>query len=236
MNVNWLFHPCRRHAADLSLLAAGALAEANRAPLAEHLEQCSACRARLAELKSLAGRLTQDGESLPQIEPPPSLRRRWMTEVREATPATNQTEMPSLPIWLTGRRLAWGGIATMWMLILFFRFSGPDAPRPAVMAAPPTSLRQILLALRAGPSELAFSAPAETRPKTNHPFLMRCRRAVNGRKIIQPETEASHEQRFPETLHRTNTHQTRHGSGDRNALLARNNHFRRGPQNGSSST
>jgi hypothetical protein len=164
MNVNWLLHPCRRHAADLSLLAAGALTEADRVPLAEHLEQCPACRARLAELKNLAGRLTQDGQDLPQVEPPPSLRRRWMTEVRKATPATNQIETPSWPVWLTGQRLAWGGIAAMWTLILFFRFSAPDATRPQVMATPPTSLRQILLALRPDLGEPSFSAPAESRP------------------------------------------------------------------------
>jgi anti-sigma factor RsiW len=192
MNVKWLFHPCRRHAADLSLLAAGALADAERAGLERHLEQCPGCRARLVELKNLAGRLTQDGQDLPQVEPPSSLRRRWMTEVRQAEQALPQTEAsifplnlgalasrrrvasvrfphaggtPALP-GLTGRRLAWGGIAAMWTLILFFRFSAPDAPRPQVMATPPTSLRQILLALRTDLSEPSFSVPAEPRPPT----------------------------------------------------------------------
>jgi anti-sigma factor RsiW len=169
MNVKWLFNPCRRYAADLSLLAAGALAEADRAGLQRHLVQCPACRARLAELKTLAGRLTQDGQELPQVEPPPSLRGRWMTEVRLSTHPSPEPATPSQPAWFTGRRLAWGGIGAMWALILFFRFSAPDAPRPQVMATPPTSLRQILLALRTEPREPLFSAPAEPRPQSQPP-------------------------------------------------------------------
>jgi hypothetical protein len=164
MNVKWLFHPSRRYAADLSLLAVGALPEADRARLERHLDQCPACRARLAELQTLSDRLAQDGRDLPSIEPPLSLRRRWMTEVRQTMPSSSQPVVLWIPIWLTGRRLAWGGIAAIWMLSLFFRFSAPDVSRPAIAAAPPPSLRQILLVFRSEPRMTSYPIPTETRP------------------------------------------------------------------------
>ncbi len=163
--MNWLFNnPCRRLAADLSLLAAGVLDDAEGSRVREHLEKCPACRARFAALNRLAGQLAADGQNLPPIEPPVSLRRRWMTAVNHDARTRKQPESLTLPAWLSGRHLGWGGVAAMWMLILFFRFSAPDAPRPAVVTAPPTSLRQILLALRTDLGEPSFSVPAEPRP------------------------------------------------------------------------
>jgi len=178
MNVNWLFNPCRRHAVDLGLLAAGALARPDGDRLAKHLERCPGCRARLAQLRTLARELTQDGRNLPSVEPSPSLRRRWMAEIHRIAPATGERRSedrsragdwgaPALP-WLTGRRLAWSGIAAMWALILFFRFSAPDAPRPMAAAIPPPTLRQLLLAFRTETHELSAPTPAAA-PPDNQP-------------------------------------------------------------------
>jgi anti-sigma factor RsiW len=162
--MKWPFHSCRRYAADLSLMAADVLAEETRAKLMEHLKRCPACRTRLAKLKILSDQLSSDGLNLPQIEPPPTLRRRWMSEVRKPTQTTGQHETRPLPAWFSGQRLAWGAITAMWMLTLFFRFSAPTAPRPAVITTALPSLRQLLLALKTEPPFNELTAPQNKSP------------------------------------------------------------------------
>ena len=170
MNVNWPFKRCRRRAADLSLLAAGALAGTEHPEWIRHLDRCPECRARLAELKRLASRLDRAGRDLPAAEPPPSLRWRWQREIRSLAPA-GQAPPAATPVpWFSGRRWAWGGIAAIWMLALFFRFSGPDAARPALLASPPLSLRQALLAFQTELREPSISGPADTPPEARPPL------------------------------------------------------------------
>jgi anti-sigma factor RsiW len=149
MNVNWLFNKCRRYEASLSLLAAGALDASEREALETHLTGCPACRTKLAQLQHLTRSLTEAGRRFAEIEAPLSLRRRWMTEVRGSARARHSVPMPIIPAWLSGRRLAWGSLAATWMLVLLFRVSAPDLTKPAVLtSAPPTSWREVLLALQ----------------------------------------------------------------------------------------
>lgn len=147
--MNWLFNTCRRHETNLSLLAAGALAESDQAELRAHLAQCPVCQAKLAEMQALARSLTEAGQHLPEIEAPISLRRRWMTAVRESAREDAAVHAPLRPGWWSSQRVAWSGLAAIWALVLFFRFSAPDAPKPVQLAAaPPVSLREVLLALK----------------------------------------------------------------------------------------
>jgi anti-sigma factor RsiW len=125
--MKWLFNKCRRYEAGVSLLAAGALPEEERTGVVAHLAGCAACRARLVELQSLAYGLTRLGESLPQVEPPASLQRRWMKQVREsAKPETVHPTCGEIFGWLSGRRAAWGSLAAVWGLILFFNVTAPE--------------------------------------------------------------------------------------------------------------
>jgi len=160
MNVNWLFNKCGCYEASLSLLAAGALEEAGRAAVEAHLRECAACRTKLAELQNLAHSLTAAGRLLPEVEAPVSLRRRWMTGVRESARQGREPLLPLLPIWLSGRRLAWGSLAAMWALVLFFRVSAPDAPKSASVTVSPPSLREVLLALKVDDRETRRRADA----------------------------------------------------------------------------
>ncbi len=147
--MKWLFNRCRRYEAGLSLLAAGALPDDGRADVEMHVVSCPACRMKLAELQMLARGLAEAGRRLPEDEAPVSLRRRWMTAVRES--ASEQEDVLKLftPAWLSRRRLACGTLAVMWALVLFFRFSVPDAPKPAALAsAPSVSLRELIVALK----------------------------------------------------------------------------------------
>jgi len=160
MNVNWLFNKCRRYETSLSLLAAGALDASGRAALETHLAGCPACRTKLAQLQHLTRGLSEAGRRFAEIEAPVSLRRRWMTEVRGSARARDSVPMPLILAWLSGQRLAWGSLAAMWMLVLFFHVSAPDGPTPASVAVPPPSLRQVLLALKVNDDKAAQRADA----------------------------------------------------------------------------
>ena len=145
--MKWLFNKCRRLEADLSLLAAGALAETERADVEAHLAECAACRAKLVELRKLTRSLESLGNRLPQAEPTIALRRRWQTAVRQSARPATQPSWAWLSFWFSGRRTAWSGLAAIWLLVLLLRLSAPDAPKPGVVAITPISLRKVLLAL-----------------------------------------------------------------------------------------
>jgi anti-sigma factor RsiW len=145
--MKWLFNKCRRLEADLSLLAAGALAETERADVEAHLAECAACRAKLVELRKLTRNLESLGNRLPQVDPTIALRRRWQTAVRQSARHATQPSWAWLSFWFSGRRAAWSGLAAIWVLVLFLRLSAPDAPKPGVVATAPISLRKVLLAL-----------------------------------------------------------------------------------------
>ncbi len=154
MNVTWFWNNCSRHAQRLSLLAAGMLPEAERAILQNHLHQCSGCQARLKQAQDVAAHLRTAGETIPRLEPPLSLQRRWRNAVlREAnashapSPLHTEQALDRLAGWLTGGRLAWGAVCACWLLVAFFRASAPDASRPAVVAAS-VSWQEIRMALR----------------------------------------------------------------------------------------
>jgi hypothetical protein len=189
-SVKWLFNRCRHHEANLSLLAAGELPEAERARVMAHFTGCDTCRAKFAELQNLAHSLTGAGERLPEVEAPVSLRRRWMSAVRESVAVSDGalgTRRPTGSFvlgWLSGRRVAYGSLAAMWVLVLFFRFSAPGAFKPTSLAsAPPVSLREVLLALKVERASPLSSAEASksSHPKQNTPdALPRSQRSHDG--------------------------------------------------------
>jgi anti-sigma factor RsiW len=180
MNMKWLWNKCRRHEESISLLAADILVEEERIGVQAHLAECPACQAKFAELVALAGRFTGLGENLPQVVPSASLRRRWTAAVRESARGDQPRESSIVLAWFSGRRVAWGSLAAMWALVLFFRFAPPDAPRPASVAAAPASLREVLAALQVDRREGPFRADASNlAPKKQPPPtvpLPRCQR------------------------------------------------------------
>ncbi len=175
--MKWLFNKCGRYAVDLSLLAAGALAETERTALEVHLAECVTCRAKLAELRNLTRGLAEAGQRLPEVEAPAALRRRWMMAVRGSDAVSDGAPGTARPDtwfsgWWSGRRLAWGSLTAMWALVLFFRCSAPDASKPASLAsAPPVSLREVLLALKVEHLSPLLRADAgkPSRPKLTAP-------------------------------------------------------------------
>jgi predicted anti-sigma-YlaC factor YlaD len=55
MNMIWRLNSCREQRKNISLLANGALPEAEQASAREHLEQCAECRQRFEEIASVSG-------------------------------------------------------------------------------------------------------------------------------------------------------------------------------------
>lgn len=153
MDVRRFFNQCRRYKANLGLLAADALPKAERDRVEAHCEKCPSCQARLVEMRRLAAGLARDGENLPEGEPSASLRRRWMTEVRDSGRAQKGAASPPLPVWLSGRGLAWSSLAALWAMILFFQISAPRTAMPTTAASSPPSIREVLLALKTEPRE-----------------------------------------------------------------------------------
>jgi anti-sigma factor RsiW len=156
--MKWPFTKCRRFETGMSLLAADALTKEERAEVEAHLADCAACRTKLAELRKLTGELGRLGKRLPQVEPTVALRRGWQTVVRQLARPETQSASTSLFVRLSGRRAAWGSLAAIWVLVLFFRLSAPDAPRPAVVATAPVSLREVWLALKVENRESKYRA------------------------------------------------------------------------------
>lgn len=166
--MKWSWNRCRRYEEDLSLLATDVLAAQERDGVEAHLDECPACQARFAELRAVAGYGGQLRSALPQVEPSAALRRRWMTAVRGSVHPQREITAAPIAAWRSGRRVAWGSLAAMWALVLFFRFSAPDAPRPVSLAAAPPSLRQVLLVLKVEQRESSIRASADD-PTKNQP-------------------------------------------------------------------
>jgi anti-sigma factor RsiW len=159
--MKWLSNKCRRYEKNISLLATGDLAQQERAVVEAHLAGCPACRTEFEKLRVLSGHFTKLGTDLPDVEPSPSLRRRWMVAVTESSGPRTESIAIVPPTWLSGQRAAWGSLAAVWALVLFFRLSAPEAPKPAV-ATVPISLREVLLALKTDPHRIPFDFGCET--------------------------------------------------------------------------
>jgi len=85
---------------DLAAYALGALAE-GEAELRDHLESCEECRQQLRWLQPAVELLPR---SVPQLRPPPRLRRRLMSTVRAESRAARRERVP------TRRRRDWSAL------------------------------------------------------------------------------------------------------------------------------
>ena len=126
------FDPCRRHRQNISLLAAGALPETEKAEVEVHLAACADCRKRFEEIKAVTVPLTNWAENVPQFQPSQSARTRWSKAilaadgpepVRRLTPAMAFREWWRDVIWT--RRRIWAGLAAVWVIILAGNLSLP---------------------------------------------------------------------------------------------------------------
>lgn len=162
MNVTGLWRGCWRHRKAVSLLAAERLSATEAAAVTAHVERCSRCRRRCIDLRELA-KLGEDlARTLPELEPPISLTRRWERAILEPS------EDPDPVVGRPSRDfpLAWGALVGLWAMILFFRWSAPGVVKPEVATAP-VSWGEVRMALGAGAREAlpaVVPAPARETP------------------------------------------------------------------------
>jgi anti-sigma factor RsiW len=113
---------CRRRK-EASLLAAGALGEAEKIELEQHMAACQECRSYYAEIMALTAPMAGWEKSFSTIEATPAARTRWAQAVRTAD---RQPKPPLLEntwrfVWhelIRPSRYAWTGMAALWVMML----------------------------------------------------------------------------------------------------------------------
>jgi len=179
MNVNWPLRSCRRWRRDLALLASGVLPEEERNRVQAHLTGCAECQRYGEELDRVAVNVQSLRQSSPGLEPSAALRARWTRAVR-AEPQTDplSTAVGALlaGIRAFAKRPVWAGLAGVWLLILFFRFTSPAVGEPPI-AGPTPAPRELYLALRNPdwPRVGAAEEPANPKAKESRPKLLKPR-------------------------------------------------------------
>lgn len=151
---------CRECREAIFLDAVGPLPAEPRLALEKHLAGCVACRAYAIELRATTGGLRHLG-ALP-LKPSPGFRQRWTRAVESASQPAPLVRL--LAGWLDWSRLMWprnrrilSALAPLWVLIVVFRLTSPDAGRPARIT-PARSPLEIARALKAMDNTLTASA------------------------------------------------------------------------------
>ncbi|MBI5384500.1 MAG: zf-HC2 domain-containing protein [Verrucomicrobia bacterium] len=175
------FNLCRRQRERLSLLASGALPDAERATTEAHLAACAECRRYFEEVRAVSRGLQSWRDTAPPVEPRPAWHAEWVRAIQPGHEPMKPRAETSLPWWqalFAGRRAALGGLGATWLLILFFRATAPEVAQPASQALLPAP-RAVLMALKArdpwseqrvpAPESDDESAPAQRPPKSPPP-------------------------------------------------------------------
>jgi len=123
---------CRWHRRTLSLLALGALSGKEGSPARAHLACCPVCRKRFAEWQTVADLGRQLGAGLKSGGTTVGRQRSWERRFREE----GRGPIRGVVRGSWPPRLAWGGLASAWLLIGLLRWSAPgvstshDGPGP----------------------------------------------------------------------------------------------------------
>jgi hypothetical protein len=149
--MKWMWNHCRRRQ-DISLMAAGALAQEEKIELERHLAACEKCRTYYGEIKTLTAPWAGWEKNLSAVEATPAARIRWAKAVQEAArvsaPNLNPNPNPNpqrlrlrlgaglrsgLGIWrvvwgelIWPSRYAWSGMAALWVAMLVINGSLSD--------------------------------------------------------------------------------------------------------------
>jgi hypothetical protein len=149
--MKWFLNPCRRHRANLCLLASGALAEPEMNEVRAHLAECADCRKYHDEIISLAKPLAAWEANFAHVIPTRDAQTRWTKEIQEAANTKSIRRPEPLNVffncWLElvwPCRRIWTGLAAIWILIFIFNFSQRDPSELMARKTPPPSPEMIL--------------------------------------------------------------------------------------------
>jgi hypothetical protein len=195
MNMKWFWDPCRRHRADLCLLAGNALSEPETNKHTLHLANCADCRKYHDEIISVAKPLAGWETNFAHIEPTPDTQIRWANAIQVATGGNRRKQpVPELTFAATlGNairlsflelvwpcRRIWAGLAAVWVLILAVNVSMHDRSQAAMAKTAPSAemimtwrQQERLLTELIGPSETRAAAPPKPfspRPSSERRF------------------------------------------------------------------
>lgn len=126
---------CERWQEPISLLAAGCLPAEEESGVRQHLANCAACEARLAELATVCTSLRRSRPSA--AIPIAAICERWNDAGEGVTPRRSVRRIPSLGFWLSGALAASLLIAAVWLTQRQPGNSlpGPQEPRVATGGA-----------------------------------------------------------------------------------------------------
>ena len=127
MNMRWRLNSCRGQREDVSLLASGALPEAEQVPLREHLAHCVQCRQYYEEMVRLSGEFQQWASTESLVEAGAAFRARWRRSIEAADSTTRTSLLPDLiprwSEWLWPSPVAWCTLAAVWVCLLSLQWA-----------------------------------------------------------------------------------------------------------------
>jgi hypothetical protein len=195
MNMKWFWDPCRRHRANLCLLAGNALSEPETNKLTLHLAECADCRKYHDEIISVAKPLTDWETNFAHIEPTPDTQIRWAKAIQAAADV-NRREQPVRELTFAATvgnavrlsfreliwpcRRIWAGLAAVWILVLAVNVSMHDRSQATMATTAPSAemimtwrQQERLLAELMDPNEPRVAVPPKPfspRPSSERSF------------------------------------------------------------------
>lgn len=168
--------PCWRWKRRVTLLAARALSDRDTAPVSVHMHSCPGCQHLFRETQALSEQLSDLGQSLPDAQPSPALRRRWLSTL-ETLPhpiypnpqrVAGLADPGWLTDWLPGGRRAWSAVAGCWALALLLQLLAPRVSTPTA-SAPQVPLGEVLSLLQSVSADTPAFAPPSRPAPPDHP-------------------------------------------------------------------
>lgn len=154
MNMRWRLNSCRGHRENVSLLASGALPEAEHTSVRDHLAHCAPCRQYYEEMARLSGEFRQWARTEPPEAASASFRAGWMRAIETAdSDSPTRTSFAALLSrwneWLWPSPVAWGALAAAWVCLLSIQWTmSPQRAPGHELARSPSSGTVVTFAQR----------------------------------------------------------------------------------------
>jgi len=150
MNMSWRLNSCREQRENVSLLAGGALPEAEQTSVRDHLADCAQCRQYYDEIARLSAQFQKWAGTEPSVEVRPAFHARWMRSIQTAdAPARTSTLISRWTDLLWPSPAAWGALAAVWVCLLSLQWATSARQPPGRMhAKTPSSRTEVTFAQR----------------------------------------------------------------------------------------
>jgi anti-sigma factor RsiW len=181
MNMRWRLNSCREQHENISLLASGALPEAEQTSVRDHLAHCAQCRQYYEEMARLSGEFQRWARTEPPVQASAAFRARWIRSI-ETVDSHERTSLATLTSrwgdWLWPSPLAWGALAAVWVCLLSVQWATSVQPATGhELARSPSSGTAVTFAQRqrelASLLETLAPSPAPSRPDQTRPRSQR---------------------------------------------------------------